>query len=122
MEQTLAVVGSRTLKDYDLLVCYLNEYFHASCSNYTSIISGGAEGTDKLAEKYATLNKIPIEIIKPDYNKYSGKVAPIMRNKVIVENASNIICFWDLSSKGTRSVIDYAVSLNRPIIIIPFKA
>ena len=52
----LAVVGSRTFNDYNLLKEHLDK-IHA-ITPITLIISGGAKGADKLAEKWAHQNNI----------------------------------------------------------------
>ena len=43
----LAVVGSRTFDDYDLLRSVLSHY------KISKVVSGGARGADRLAEAYA---------------------------------------------------------------------
>lgn len=101
----LAVIGSRNFNNYELLKIELTKL---SLSNSIEIIiSGGAKGTDTLAEKYAVENSIQTMIYKPEYNLY-GKAAPIRRNETIIRDADTIIAFWDGTSKGTLSAITVA--------------
>ncbi len=52
----IAVIGTRTFNDYKLLFNILREY------DIKLIISGGAIGADKLAERYAKENNIETKV------------------------------------------------------------
>ncbi len=80
------------------------------------IISGGAEGVDTLAERYAEKYGIEMLIIRPDYEKY-GKTAPLVRDREIVDRADAVYAFWDGGSRGTSYTIDYAKSRGKPCFI-----
>lgn len=75
-------------------------------------------GIDSLAERYADEHRLTKYIIRPEYNKYPKKAAPIIRNKRIVEEADRVIAFWDGKSKGTKSTIEYAQKIGKPIQLI----
>lgn len=99
----VAVVGSRDI--------------HVNIDNYipshtTTIISGGARGVDTLAEEYADKHNLGKLIFKPEYDKY-GRSAPLVRNRLIVENADIVVAIWDGRSRGTKYTIDYARKLNK---------
>lgn len=49
----LAIVGTRTFNDYELLCKRVNEM---QCYGVTEVVSGGAKGADTLAERYAKEN------------------------------------------------------------------
>ena len=101
----IAIVGSRNLN------VDISKYIP---DGTTEIISGGAKGIDTLAEKYADEHNMPKLIIKPEYEKY-GKVAPLKRNKTIVENADMVIAIWDGNSNGTKFAIDYAKKIGKTL-------
>ena len=82
----LLIVGSRSIKDFDLTPHIPNET--------SLIISGGAIGVDTLAEKYADNHSISKIIIKQQYNIY-GRGAPIKRNEEMVDMADEILVIWD---------------------------
>lgn len=103
----VAIVGSRKLN--------INLDVHIP-QDTTLIISGGANGIDRLAEEYADKHKLSKLIIKPEYSKY-GRRAPLVRNKKIVDAADLIIAFWDGQSSGTYSVIEYAKKVGKRLII-----
>jgi hypothetical protein len=108
---TVAVIGSRSFNNFDLLKATLANL------SIDSIISGGAKGADSLAKKYASDHSIPIQEILPEYKKY-GRVAPIKRNESIVLLSNLVIAFWDGKSKGTKYSIDFAKKKNIPVTII----
>ena len=60
-----------------------------------------------------------LKLIKyyPNYNKY-GKVAPMERNKLIVDECDCVLAFWDGTSRGTKFALDYAKEKNKPIKIL----
>ena len=91
----VAVVGSRTFSDYELLKKTLDGM------EIDILVSGGAEGADKLAEIYSEEKDIPIVVIKPEWKKY-GRGAGIIRNTLIIKNSDHVVAFWDFESKGTR--------------------
>lgn len=106
-----AVIGSRTFEDYNIMKAILKD------KGLTGIISGGAKGADRFAERYAQEIGLPIEIIKPEWEKY-GRAAGVMRNKEIVNKADIIFAFWDGKSKGTKSSIDFAEKIRKKVEII----
>lgn len=112
----LAVVGSRSFNDYELLKTKLDA-IHNTVKPITLIISGGANGADSLAERWAKENAISTKIFFPDWNKY-GKKAGYLRNIEIVKNADVVIAFWDGQSKGTLHSINLAKQLNKPLKVV----
>lgn len=108
----IAVVGSRTFNDYELLRSTLDKYDYIEL-----IISGGAKGADSLAERYALENNIKTLIFKPKWSEY-GKRAGYIRNINIIENSDLVIAFWDGKSKGTKHSIDLAKKNKKQLLII----
>lgn len=80
------------------------------------IVSGGCRGADTLGVRYATENKMKIEIYNADWTHF-GKAAGPLRNRCMAEICDYVICFWDGKSKGTLSMIQEAKRLNKPIRI-----
>ena len=105
----IAIIGSRDITVPDLEP-YLPE-------NTTEIISGGARGADACAKAYALAHHIAYREFLPDYTRY-GRGAPIVRNRLIVEAADEVIAFWNGTSRGTRSVIDYCRKIEKPVTVI----
>ena len=107
----IAVVGSRGITKVEL------DKYVSDCSE---IVSGGALGVDGQAAKYAQQCGIKLTEFLPEYEKY-GRAAPIKRNHKIVDYADKIIVFWDGSSRGSLSVINYAKKVGKPCEIIICK-
>ncbi len=112
----LAVVGSRTIYDKNLIFWYLDS-FKKRYQNIELVLSGGARGVDSIAVNWAKLNGIEVKVIRPDYDSYPPRIAPIIRNKEIVNYSDHIIAFWDGKSRGTSFVIDYAKSQGKRLSI-----
>ena len=108
----LLIVGSRSITDFDL-----SPYISAEVD---TVISGGANGVDSLAEKYADMHKLSKYIIRPRYNLY-GKAAPLKRNQELVELADAVLVIWDGSSKGTQYTLEYAKKLGKPVTLVTEK-
>jgi len=101
----VAIIGSRNL------LVRIEDYVP---EEMTEIVTGGAPGVDRCAEKYADDNDIPKMIVKPEYKKY-GRRAPLVRNEIIVDCAELVVAIWDGKSKGTKYAIDYAKKRNKPV-------
>lgn len=100
----LAVVGSRKITDKELIFSLISKY----CSPATTtIVSGGARGVDTVAANYATEKKLHLYEVFPEYDLY-GRIAPIIRNKKIVQGCDGLIAIWDGTSRGTDMTINFA--------------
>ena len=105
----LLIVGSRSVKDFDLSP-YIPE-------DIDTIISGGADGIDFLAEQYADLHRLSKYIVRPRYDLY-GRAAPLKRNEQMVDMADAVLVVWDGFSKGTQYTLKYTKKRNKPITLI----
>ena len=109
----LIIAGSRDIEDYGLL-CHVISY--KLNINITKIISGGARGVDKLGERYAKENNIPLDIFPANWDKY-GKKAGYIRNKLMSEHGDYLLALWDGKSTGTKMMIELASDKGLPILI-----
>ena len=107
----IAVVGSRDFKDAEFLEEKLEPYL----PKIALLISGGAQGADKLAERWARKHKIPTEIFLPDHKRY--KHAFHHRDRLIAERAEIVIAFWKNRSSGTKYTIHYARKIGRQVVV-----
>ena len=105
----LAIIGSRDCPAVDI-EAYLDEMPDA-------IVSGGAKGADTYAREFAIKKGIRLIEHLPDYAKY-GKIAPLVRNRLIIDDCDKVLAFWDGKSRGTKQTLDYAESKGKSIKII----
>lgn len=110
----VAIIGSRSAPKE--IIEKIKKALPREC---TTIISGGAVGADELAKTISEELEISIFNAIPQYKKF-GRIAPIIRNKLIVEMADLVIAVWDTKSKGTEQVIKYAKQTNTDVYIITF--
>lgn len=110
----IAIIGTRTLDDPERVYTIITQNIPRNCSE---VVSGGAEGIDKLAERYARENHLFLKIFRPEYDKY-GASAPLMRNNLIVDYADMVYAFWDMNSHGTRYSVKRCLEINKPVKII----
>ena len=105
----LLIVGSRSIKDFDL-----EKYVPEETE---MIITGGADGIDTLAEKYADKKRLSKLVMRPQYHLY-GKGAPLKRNEKMLELCDAVLVVWDGSSKGTKYTLNYAEKIGKKVILI----
>lgn len=105
----LAIIGSRDCPQIDIMA--------QLTSLPDTIVSGGAVGVDTYAREFAKENGLKLIEFFPDYKKY-GRGAPIIRNKLIVDECDCLLAFWNGKSRGTKHTIDYAKEKNKPIKIV----
>ena len=105
----LLIVGSRSIEKFDLSL-YIG-------ADVDTIISGGANGIDALAENYADQHRLSKYIIRPRY-ELQGRAAPLYRNKQMVDMADSNLVIWDGRSRGAQSTIKYAKDANKEITVI----
>ena len=110
----LAVVGSRTFKDYETVKVILDALREEV--GFNKICSGGAKGADDLGEKYAWQNDIPLEIFVPEWDKH-GKSAGFIRNVEIWDNSDFGVAFWDGKSKGTAHSFKLAKKQKKRLFV-----
>ncbi len=110
----IAVVGSRDISlSFDRFYELLGDLMP---DEVTAVISGGARGVDSLAAQFAKMRNIPTEEYLPDYSLF-GKIAPLVRNRTIVDNADFVVALWNGKSKGTLNTIDYTLESNKPLVV-----
>lgn len=113
----LAIIGSRTFEDYDLLCSSIRANYNID--DIEAIVSGAAKGADSLGAKFAHDNEIPLMEFPAEWKKY-GKRAGFIRNHDIIKNCTHCIAFWDGESHGTQHSISLCQEQNKPYIVVPF--
>ena len=109
----IAVVGSRKFSSYETVKIVLDGL--QEDIGFDQIVSGGANGADSLAEKYAWENNIDLAIFIPDWS--IGKQAGFIRNVEIWNNADYGVAFWDGRSKGTEHSFKLAKKQKKRLFV-----
>lgn len=120
---SVAIVGSRTFKDYALLKQSIDG-FYPDRLDIKEIVSGGAQGADRLAERYAREYNLKMVRLVPTWYRKDGTYNPragFERNKTIVERADHVIAFWDGESNGTRDSCNHAKRLEKRLDTVMFS-
>lgn len=99
----LIIAGSRTIKNYNLIKSTIDSLN----LDIKEIISGTANGIDKLGERYAEENNIDLIKFPADWNKF-GKRAGYLRNVEMAKYGNSCIVFWDGISSGSKHMIKIA--------------
>jgi predicted Rossmann fold nucleotide-binding protein DprA/Smf involved in DNA uptake len=99
------IAGSRTFRNHRIVRQYCDKYLQNKTD--IEIVSGGADGVDKLGERYAKEHSHKLTIMNAAWKQYGKSAGPI-RNRQMAEYADAAIVFWDQASKGSKNMIDTA--------------
>ncbi len=117
MVKRVVVAGCRDYENYREAKAYIDFCIGEIRKKYTLVfVSGACQGAVALGERYAKENAFEIERDPAEWEKY-GKSAGPRRNREMAKIADYVICFWDGESKGTKSMIDQAVKMGKPVKI-----
>jgi hypothetical protein len=111
------IAGGRDFQDLDKLVEVCDRVFKDY--QQVEIVSGVANGADKLGELYANERGHLIKQFPADWEKY-GKSAGYRRNAEMAKYAGALIAFWDGTSKGTSHMINLAKEKGLKLLIIKY--
>ena len=138
----LGVSGSRKIVDDSIVYDFLDDCV-AEWGKPTLLLQGGAEGVDKIAQRWAKENGIAVETYRPVWRSLcrtcdgsgqniinskpttckecdgSGEkfqpAAGFMRNDRIVQDCTHFGAVWDGGSGGTKQAITAARRKERPV-------
>ena len=116
----IVIVGSRSITDKVYLYMALISAIEngvITAADQVEIISGGAKGVDSLAKEYAIDKDYIYREFLPDYKKYQGKVAPLIRNREMADYGDVLIAVWDGVSTGTQHIVKYMHQLGKPVFV-----
>ncbi len=103
----VAIIGSRHVKSPKIVLNKIVEELPQDC---LEIVSCGAEGVDKLAEKYALDNGFKFTEISSDN--------PLEKSQKLADYADCLIAFWDCASKGTAVIISTFTKVSKHVKIV----
>ena len=131
----IIIAGGRDFNNYNLLESECNRIFKQLSDEWLltgkveldipnmEIVSGTANGADKLGERYAKEYGIKVKQFPADWDLY-GKSAGYKRNEQMAiyakENNGVLIAFWDKVSKGTGYMINLAKKHGLRVFVIEY--
>jgi len=112
----VGVIGGRCFNDQELMWPFLDTF------EPFILVSGGANGADSLAERYANSRGYDKIIHHAEWDKHkppegSNRKNPagMIRNRLIVRDADILIAYWDMKSPGTGGCIRLAQRRKPPM-------
>lgn len=110
------IAGSRTITGYRFLLSALTEISW----EITAVVSGCAQGVDRLGERYASENLLKIKHFPADWEKY-GRRAGYIRNNQMAAYAEALLAIWDGTSRGTKNMIRIANNKGLKVYVYRVK-
>lgn len=117
--ERVGVIGSRSFTNG----ARVHAVLEAALSRASVVLSGGADGADKITQAYCAEKNVPFILFKPYFlldpiAQYSVRHY-FTRNKQIIDNSDRVIAFWDGESPGTKWGINYARKRGKPVLLVP---
>jgi len=120
----LLIAGSRTITDlgdiHTMITGIVNYTLGVTNPTVLEIISGHADGVDKLGEEWARWFGVPedqIHTFEPNWkpNGVFDKGAGFKRNQTLVDECTHAIIFWDPNSEthGSLDTLEKLTKYNR---------
>ena len=110
------IAGSRDIIDFWKIVPFIKEGFEQlNIENAPQIVSGCANGMDKIGESLAEFCGYDLKKFPADWNKH-GKAAGPIRNKQMAEYADAAIVIHN-GSRGSLNMIEQMKKLNKPVFV-----
>lgn len=106
--------------DQDILryadICESVLEFVCSLSDDSVVVSGGARGVDSVAVAAAKSRGLKTVEHLPDYHSHA-KMAPLVRNVLIVDDCDEVVAFPAPWSTGTWHAVTVARNKNKPVCV-----
>ncbi len=120
----LLIAGTRTYTDYAEFVG-ICDYMLSGTAHPVCIVSGGANGADALAERYAKEKNYQLKVFPAKWDTY-GRQAGYIRNKemhdfIKFHEKRACLCFWNGSSRGTAMNFELAKKDSTRLVVWNYK-
>lgn len=80
------------------------------------VIHGGARGVDYFAGLWAASRRVPCDVYRPDYTRYSRLYAPKIRNQQMLDDGQPDVVIAFRGGRGTADMIGRAQRARVKII------
>lgn len=114
------IAGGRDFNNYELLKEKCDYYLSSAVTSGDTIIivSGTANGADRLGGRYAQEKGYKVERHPANWNEL-GKRAGYIRNEEMAQVCHALIAFWS-GSRGTKHMIDLAEKYKLHIRVVNY--
>jgi len=110
----IIIAGGRKFNDYEMLkrtmLKFIRKLHDHIDFHKVEIISGNANGADKLGERFANEYNYDLKIMPAQWDLHGKSAGYIRNNEMLVyakeADHSVLVAFWDGKSKGTKNMID----------------
>jgi hypothetical protein len=85
------------------------------------VVHGGAGGVDAWAGHVAEQCGHPVIPVRPEYERYPPKVAPLWRNEKMAGMVDHCVVFWRYGSRGSENMIANAYALGVPVEVYVYE-
>lgn len=107
------IAGGRNIRNIDVVYTALER---CGIPEIDEIVSGMANGVDRLGEQAAQALGIFIQRFPADWDQ-DGKAAGFIRNKKMADYADALVAVWDGESRGTEHMIETMQKQGKPVYI-----
>ena len=123
------IAGGRKFNDYEMLkrnmLKFIQKLHDHIDFHKVEIVSGNANGTDKLGERFAKEYHYDLKIMPAQWDLH-GRSAGYLRNKEMLAytkeaDHSVLVAFWDGQSKGTKNMIDISRKILDNVEVIFYR-
>lgn len=119
-EFKLIVAGGRDYRDFARVEAEIRSLASRELAERNvSIVSGMANGADRLAWQFAKNMDVQVYEFPADWNTY-GKAAGHRRNAEMAKFADGLLAFWDGQSRGTANMIATMEKLGKDVRVIRY--
>jgi YspA, cpYpsA-related SLOG family len=121
-KHAIVVYGSRYYKDKMAFHTALMEFIKRFGNEPIIFLSGAASsGADRMIIQWCKKFGYPCKLYPADWERYEKAAGPI-RNRVMAEDSTEGLGFWNGVSKGTKNMTDTLIELERPVMVMLHKA
>lgn len=110
------IAGSRAENRLGQVICAAAAAAVRAGIGPTEVVSGCAEGVDRLGESWAQMMQLPVRQFPADWKRY-GRAAGRQRNLQMAVYAEALIAVWDGKSPGTRHMIETAKRMGLKVFV-----
>jgi hypothetical protein len=109
----VVVTGGRDFDDAYMVHCALENI--RSNSGIAELIHGGARGADSLCAAWASVNGVPVQQFRADWNKHGKGAGPIRNQRMIDEGKPDVAVAF-AGGRGTADMVRRCKASGIPVI------